>query len=123
MRILIIAGNNDQAKQCARSYGLQYHEWSYVYGAEALHGMRGHPVWLVGTYDDRKDWPRLRQIIIAYELQAQFHFITKPRKPKQVRLQKLVTHDCGHQNHWLCHFCHGCGLILERGRDYDAKRK
>lgn len=94
-----------------------------MYGAEALRGHNFSPVWLVGTYDDRKDWQRLRQLVIANHHNAEFRFITKPKKPKQVRLQKLVPHDCGHENHWLCHFCHGCGLILQRGSDYDAKRK
>lgn len=52
---LIIAGDENQAHECARIKGLARGEWKYVTSEEHLRGivLKGNPVLLFGTYRRR----------------------------------------------------------------------
>ena len=63
--ILIVAGNELQARAYAKSVGLGRHEYRSINYPEQAYGFRNPEVRWVGTYDKRRDIDQLREILLA----------------------------------------------------------
>jgi hypothetical protein len=61
--MLIVAGSAEQASYWARQLGYARNEWQYL-APHAIRGRMMETVFLVGTYQDRPDWP---EVLMALE--------------------------------------------------------
>ena len=67
MTVVVIGGTVQQAKQYCQKAGLGYGDAVIVNSATQLYGRHRPKVTVVGTYDERPDWPeRSRNAEVNY---------------------------------------------------------
>lgn len=65
-KILLLAGNYDQARTYARENNLSIGQWVYVVDADRIRGITNPDVRRIGTYYKRNDIREIEYVIAQY---------------------------------------------------------
>lgn len=69
-KLLVLAGNPNQAREYARRKGLRRDEYMYVFDESNLFGFRKYKMVLVGTWYERKLLDKLLDEVKAQEIEV-----------------------------------------------------